>query len=57
MNNDLAHAFLMEQSKREIEGCSDNEHLKKLCFQMLELLDGQRQMFLKLVKETGLEPG
>ena len=57
MNNDLAHAFLMEQSKREIEGCSDTEHLRKLCFQMLELLDGQRSMFLKLVKETGLEPG
>jgi hypothetical protein len=47
----------MEQSKREIETCSDTEYLRKLCFQMLELLDGQRQMFLKLVKETGLEPG
>jgi hypothetical protein len=59
MSDGLAHELTLEMSRRELYRCEDPEILREVALQLINLVEGQRDMFLRLIEkhEPGLEPG
>ena len=47
---DMAHAFELELTRREVQSCTDLDHMRQLTLSVLDLMEGQRQFFLDQLK-------
>jgi hypothetical protein len=46
LENNTAHAFEMELTRRQVRACTDVEHMREITLSVLDLMEGQRQFFL-----------
>ena len=47
--DELAHAFLLEKMKRELEGVSDPVALRRSCLMLIDLLEKQKSLFKQML--------
>ena len=47
----LAHEFVLEQSRRELQSCQDIESLRQVSLRLLTLLEDQRQTFTEMMRK------
>ena len=50
----LAHAFALEQSRRELQTCQDIEFLRAISLRLLMLMEDQRQTFTAMLGKDWL---
>ena len=51
LGNNTAHAFEMELTRRQVQACTDLDHMREITLSVLDLMEGQRQFFLDQLKE------
>ena len=51
MSDGLAHELSLEMSRRELYRCEDPEILREVALQLINLVEGQRAMFLRLIEK------
>ena len=51
----LGHQFLIERSRREIAACTSADELRSIAAKMLDLLEAQREVVLRMVSQGWLK--
>ena len=51
MSDGLAHELTLEMSRRELYRCEDPEILREVALQLINLVESQRAMFLRLIEK------
>jgi hypothetical protein len=54
MATTLAHEFVLEQSRRELQQCEDLETLRQISLRLLNLLEDQRQVVAAMMRHGWL---
>jgi len=54
MATTLAHEFVLEQSRRELQQCDDLESLRQISLRLLNLLEDQRQVVAAMMRHGWL---
>ena len=47
--DELAHAFLLEKMKRDLESVQDPEELRRACLMLIDLMERQKATFKQLL--------
>ena len=53
---DVAFGFLVETCRREVQSCSDIDHMRRLTLQVLQLMESQRSVLRQMIDEHNLDP-